>query len=79
MLPDRNGRREPEVALHQERRGAIIHKRQVMQWLGHQVPESDLLVTPPARTFTVEENGAKPVQTALAFPPPRGARPLEML
>jgi putative SOS response-associated peptidase YedK len=57
----------PEVALHQERHGAIIHRRQVMQWLGHQVPESDLLVTPPARTFIVEEIGAKPVQTALAF------------
>lgn len=57
----------PEVALHQERHGAIIHRRQVMQWLGHQVPEIDLLLTPPARTFVVDEIGAKPVQTALAF------------
>ncbi|UYY57192.1 SOS response-associated peptidase family protein [Sphingomonas sp. S2-65] len=57
----------PEVALHQERHGAIIHRRQVKQWLGHEVPETDLLMTPPARTFVVEEIDAKPVQTALAF------------
>ena len=57
----------PEVAKHQERHGAIIHRRQVMQWLDATVEETDLLVTPPARTFIVEEIGAAPVQTALAF------------
>ena len=56
-----------EVAPHQDRHGAIIHRRQVMQWLDRSVPESDLLVTPPARTFLVEEIGARPVQTSLAI------------
>ena len=57
----------PEVALHQERHGAIIHRRQVMLWLDHQLPEIDLLTTPPARTFLVEEIGRRPVQTELAL------------
>lgn len=47
----------PEVARYQDRHGAIIHRRQVMQWLDHAVPEADLLETPPARTFVVEELG----------------------
>ncbi|MCW0199870.1 SOS response-associated peptidase family protein [Sphingopyxis sp.] len=60
----------PEVAQYQERHGAIIHRRQVMQWLDAAVPVSNLLVTPPARTFVVEEipfgkRGA--VQQALAI------------
>jgi len=45
----------PEVGRYQERHGAIIHRRQVMQWLDGTVPEIDLLETPPARTFLVEE------------------------
>lgn len=57
----------PEVARYQERHGAIIQRRQVMQWLDAQVPELDLLETPPARTFVVQEIGAKPVQTMLAL------------
>lgn len=44
----------PEVARYQERHGAIIHRRQVMQWLNHTAAETDLLETPPARTFIVE-------------------------
>ena len=56
-----------EVAQYQERHGAIIHRRQVMQWLDHTVPEADLLETPPARTFLVEEIGAGAVQGALTF------------
>jgi putative SOS response-associated peptidase YedK len=56
-----------EVAPHQDRHGAIVHRRQVMQWLDRSVPESDLLVTPPARTFLVEEIGARPLQTSLAI------------
>jgi putative SOS response-associated peptidase YedK len=58
----------PEVAHYQERHGAIIHRREVMKWLDRTVPEIDLLVTPPARTFIVEELGAKrPVQVALGL------------
>ena len=57
----------PEVAHYQERHGAIIQRRDVKQWLDRTVSEVDLLVTPPARTFVVEELGAKPVQTALSF------------
>jgi putative SOS response-associated peptidase YedK len=57
----------PEVARYQERQGAIIHRRQVMQWLDLTVPEEKLLVTPPANSFVVGEIGAKPVQTALAL------------
>ena len=56
-----------EVANYQERHGAIIHRRQVMQWLDHTVPEVDLLETPPARTFLVEEVGAHAGQRTLAF------------
>lgn len=57
----------PEVMRYQERHGAIIQRRQVMQWLDCQVPETDLLVTPPAHLFLVEEILTKPVQTSLAF------------
>ena len=57
----------PEVARYQERHGAIIHRRQVMQWLDGTVPEIDLLITPPARIFLVEEIGANPKQAALAL------------
>ena len=57
----------PEVMRYQERHGAIIQRRQVMQWLDFQVPETDLLVTPPAHLFLVEEILTKPVQTSLAF------------
>jgi putative SOS response-associated peptidase YedK len=45
----------PEVARYQERHGAIIQRRQVMQWLDATVAGVDLLVTPPARLFRVEE------------------------
>jgi putative SOS response-associated peptidase YedK len=54
-----------EVARHQDRHGAIIERRQVMKWLDGAVPEAELLGTPPARTFNVEELGAR--QSALAF------------
>ena len=58
----------PEVARYQDRHGAIIQRREVMQWLDATVPQIDLLVTPRARTFIVEEIGARRAeQTALAF------------
>jgi putative SOS response-associated peptidase YedK len=57
----------PEVAHYQERHGAIIQRRQVMHWLDGTVANEDLLVTPPARTFIVEEIGARAVQTTLEF------------
>jgi putative SOS response-associated peptidase YedK len=57
----------PEVGRYQERHGAIIHRRQVMQWLDHTVPEIDLLETPPARTFMVEEVAGGPTQPSLVL------------
>ncbi|WBO21840.1 SOS response-associated peptidase family protein [Sphingomonas abietis] len=57
----------PEVARYQERHGAIIHRRQVMSWLDATVPEGDLLVTPPAHLFLVEEIDGAPVQKVLAL------------
>lgn len=59
----------PEVARYQERHGAIIQRRQLMQWLDAQVREIDLLETPPAQTFVVEKitpDRRRPVQQALA-------------
>lgn len=56
-----------EVARYQERHGAIIQRRQVMQWLDGTVPEHDLLATPPARTFLIDEIGATATQGALAL------------
>jgi putative SOS response-associated peptidase YedK len=57
----------PEVAQYQDRHGAIILRRQVMNWLDATVPETDLLVTPPAHLFLVEEIDGTPVQKALAL------------
>jgi putative SOS response-associated peptidase YedK len=55
----------PEVSHYQERHGAIILRRQRMQWLDHTIPEIDLLETPPARTFVIEEITSGPQQRAL--------------
>jgi putative SOS response-associated peptidase YedK len=55
----------PEVARYQERHGAIIQRRQRMQWLDGSVSEIDLLATPPARTFLVEEINESPRQGSL--------------
>lgn len=57
----------PEVLHYQERHGAIILRRQVMDWLDQTVPEIDLLVTPPAHIFTIEEIAARPTQRPLAL------------
>ena len=48
--------------------GAIIERRQLMDWLDGTVPEGELLVTPPAHLCLVEEVGAgRPAQRALAL------------
>ncbi|WP_232333007.1 SOS response-associated peptidase family protein [Novosphingobium aquimarinum] len=60
----------PEVSRYQDRHGAVILRRQVKDWLDGQVPEMDILVTPPAHTFDVEEISSgrrKPVQQSLAI------------
>lgn len=57
----------PDVAPYQERHGAIIHRRQVMQWLDATGADIDLLQTPPARTFCVDRIVEGPAQTALAL------------
>jgi putative SOS response-associated peptidase YedK len=57
-----------EVSRYQDRHGAIIHRRQVMQWLDGTIPETALLVTPPPQSFLVEELGARrPRQARLAL------------
>jgi len=38
-----------------------------MQWLDLSVPEIDLLVTPPSRTFVVEEINSAAKQQSLAL------------
>lgn len=56
-----------EVSRYQERHGAIILRRQVMQWLNKTVPETDLLETPPARIFLIDEITSGPRQPALGL------------
>jgi len=56
-----------EVALYQQRHGAIIHRHQVMEWLDFKCPEHDLLITPPHGLFVVEEMGASPKQSQLTL------------
>lgn len=57
----------PEVIRYQARHGALIERRDAQKWLDFTVPEEDLLLTPPAGIFTIEEILTKPVQTSLAF------------
>ena len=57
----------PEVIRYQERHGAIIQRRQVMQWLDYKIPEAELLVTPPAPLFSIEEVQTRPAQGYLAL------------
>ncbi|MFK4792191.1 SOS response-associated peptidase family protein [Sphingobium sp. ZW T5_29] len=45
----------PEISRYQERHGAVILRRQVMDWLDCNKLEADLLVTPPAHCFLIEE------------------------
>ncbi len=57
----------PEVMRYQERQGAMIPRNRHMQWLDLTLPEADLLVTPPARTFSVEEIAQAGAQPMLAL------------
>lgn len=57
----------PEVARYQDRHGAIIQRREVMQWLDATVPETELLQPLPARSFSVEEFSGRYSQPALAL------------
>jgi putative SOS response-associated peptidase YedK len=47
----------PDVARYQDRQGAVLLRRQNMDWLDHKIPEHDLLKPLPARSFDVEEIG----------------------
>ena len=57
----------PEVARYQDRHGAIIQRREVMQWLDATVPEAELLQPLPARSFSVEELSGRHSQPVLAL------------
>lgn len=57
----------PEVMRYQERHGAIIQRRQVMQWLDSSVPETDLLVTPSPHLFSIKKIQTRPAQGHLAL------------
>ena len=46
------------VSRYQDRHGAMIERRQVLDWLDATVSEDQILVTPPARTFVVERVGS---------------------
>ena len=46
-----------EVARYQDRDGAIFERQQALGWLTGTVPEDELLFTPYAHMFTVEEIG----------------------
>jgi putative SOS response-associated peptidase YedK len=47
----------PDVARYQERQGAVLLRRQNMDWLDLRIPEADLLKPLSARSFDVEEIG----------------------
>lgn len=49
----------PDIAPYQDRHGAIVQRRQVMQWLDGEIGEDDLLTPLPANTFAVVELGAR--------------------
>lgn len=65
----------PDVARYQERQGAVLLRRQTMDWLDMTVPEDQLLKPLPAGSFDVEEIGggrkmggsAKPGQRMLSL------------
>lgn len=48
-----------DILPYQDRHGAIISRRQVMQWLDGTMADDRLLVTPPPNLLRVEEIGAR--------------------
>lgn len=56
-----------EVSDYQTRHGAIIRPGQVMDWLDLTQPEAELLATPPAGTFVIEELVPGQRQSSLAL------------
>lgn len=44
-----------DVAAYQDRQGAVLLRRQRMDWLDHVVPEDEILQPLPARSFSVEQ------------------------
>lgn len=58
----------PEVARYQDRQGAVLLRRQRMNWLGGTVPQDELLQPLPARSFEVVElPGSGAAQQMLAL------------
>lgn len=45
----------PDVFFYQERQGAVLLRRQNMAWLDLSVPQDELLVALPPRSFVIEE------------------------
>lgn len=45
----------PDVFFYQERQGAVLLRRQNMAWLNLSVPQDELLVALPPRSFAIEE------------------------
>jgi putative SOS response-associated peptidase YedK len=45
----------PDVFFYQERQGAVLLRRQNMAWLDLTVPQDELLVALPPRSFAIEE------------------------
>jgi putative SOS response-associated peptidase YedK len=57
-----------EVSRYQDRHGAIILRRQVMDWLDCTTPDDELLATPPAHMFIIDElEGRKARQPSLTL------------
>ncbi|CAN5146355.1 SOS response-associated peptidase [soil metagenome] len=57
----------PEVARYQERQGAVLLRRQRLDWLDQTVPESDLLQPLLARSLDVAQLGGAGAQPLLAL------------
>ncbi|MDB5576644.1 MAG: hypothetical protein JWR80_1820 [Bradyrhizobium sp.] len=60
----------PDVFFYQERQGAVLLRRQNMDWLDAKVSDAELLRALPPRSFLIDEiapREAQPRQTELAF------------
>jgi putative SOS response-associated peptidase YedK len=57
----------PDVARYQERQGAVLLRRQRMDWLDGTVCETALLHPPRARTFKISEIAVGQTQPSLAL------------